>query len=1321
MAFSFGGAAPATGPTTAPVPVPAPAPGTTSASSSGGVGGGGFSFGTTASTTPSPATTVTPAPATTGGGFSFGASTTTSTASTAPTPTPATSTNSNPAVANSNPTFSFAGAPSSSGANGPQTTSIPAAVATVPTYESVFPFFGIHTKLEHILNKLHEFSTAATSSTSSSTTTTTTSNLDIHELHFQGQKLIHLLSCNTSSSSSSSSSPSSNSNETIGQLLCNPLQSIIATCRNSMTGRDQDYVPNMTLRQQLTANPTLQFPSATNNNNIDPKATTTTSTQIPPSMLHDIFQLSDQLQIPELHAASLYTVIRSCSCTSQSLEKHLLGDDTTQWFVDRHTRPNRLHSFMNDVIDYAVQNDTYVGDNGGWRSSNKSKKDSEKEDVEMKLSNEHDEKNDPDYIRMAMDLYFTERSKCLQTILLLIQHRVSVYSSSMNANSNFQEKDNDDDDDDDIPQSTTTKMVLESTDQLLQSNLMSNLVALIREMTVKIDETGKKICMALDRKERTSSNNHQTTQVHPNTAFGGFGFIPPTPNSTTTAAATNINNITQVQDVDYAFYEFAIRQRQIASECLFYLTYHTQCTSNEITTIIDLLQDLTNGKNKKSTVVGRGGGDHNYDGIGSGLPTLDAIRDVPDPYKLSWVSSSSSSSSANLMTPSISNPQQQKIAKSRIEWENELATSLTSVRGLTNATITTLHTDFSGRQMNHATPLGTIVEQSSTIDDGQQRQQRQQQGNSEIVVDGGLPQLLQCVTTLILSVVCSLDVKNTLIDRSIHGPNSFGVGNALFPPDLYIQNPMDIHENILEINQRLDPNSARFIKWKRKDIAGLLSAAYALFLRPFTTTFTSPQKSPRERSSSSGSSSSSAVYQMFRSCLQIPTVTKAFTFTRLTLIASLGMPSMRSSSTILDNDFSFYISVLSDFTSQYLDAISSFSELPISRAKWMETELQELQVRQVQENQRRQLNAWSGQTYQEVDIPTEVDIFQRPDCLDDIIALAVSVCSTCPMCANRFWSTCEQIVESYDGSLPDKYVLELRPSRSLKKLEKMQAKDPSLLPVYLSFLSAIGLFESPYNGSDSINGATAVYDWLSNSTRVSSSPTSYRDEFQPINWEYILNAIRWYTQQLNPPQEESKRDSWSTNKSNSNQPGSDQATGYYYGTEPIGNDELSSRQSSGKSMKPSGTAKNGPKELDAISASTLMSLLTLLSNIAYKSDDARRQILKIRLAVPGNKRFFIDEDDALTILFSLLVTSISSELRGMALNAISNLVRFDKSKLLSEEEKTIDHDVVKRCWELLELSQLVPINKFSQYSSVDSNRVRSILTGGLSNSKVRDC
>ncbi len=1307
------------GTSTTPAPALTDPATTTTAAAANNSAQSGFSFGAPTSTNTASTSTST-SPSAAGGGFSFGAPSSSSSSTVATVPPNTTNTVANANVSDTNPNTTQIGTAVTNAVAPP-----PTATATVPTFEDSFPFLAIHSQLEHLLNSIHGYHSTYLSSDNDGNESNNNVSDDSTEtdLLLQGQELCFLLSSMNESSLSLSSS-------SYGQLLSNPTKALQSIWKNTANNNyNSNNVPNIALRQQLLSNPVLQFPTP------DSSSTSNANTTIvPPSMLNSIFKLSDWLQISEVDAASLYGVILSAAsdvggggsrtgagvgiksvvndnnkcCNSSTfsdtgysapLERHIIGLSTLKWFQDRHTRPNLIGGFLEEVVQRAKENRTYVPSNESTGTNNSGQHGVQNQYQYQNNTNEqyHQQQqqnqqqqqqyqsgsttNDDGLLKLAMDLYFTERSSCLQTLLLLIQHRVSVYSSSAASfatpsSANQQ-----------LP--LPTRIILESTDQLLQSNLISNLIALIRELTKKNEEIEKKICVALDQYDRSSQQNQKQQQQQQGvlgSSTSGFGGFSPSVSTPQSPGLFNNNNVTQSHDVDYAMYEFTFRQRQLAAECLFYLTYHTQCTPTEVAALIDIVQDLTNGSNGTTN------------GIGSGLPTLDAIRDVPDPYTLSWGNDGENGNGTSAdddhhamqgvkMTSSAATPQQRKLEKAQVDWEDELVSSLWSVRGLANATITTAHTDFSGHRIYHATPLGAIGNDV---------------GDFAVAVGGGKPQLLQCVSTLILSVVCSLDARNTLIDRSIHRPNDFGSGNALFPPKLAISSPTEVHVNLVPINDRLDPNSGRYSNWKRQDIGGLMSAAYALLLWPSTNIFTSPQKSPRERSSSSGSTSNNTVHHIFRSCLEIPTMTKSFTFARLSLIAGMGMPSMKSSSTILDNDFSFYISVLTDFTSQFLDAISSFSDLPISRTKWMDNELQELQVRHVQEHQRRQLNSWSGQSYQEVDVPTEVDIFKRPDCLDDIIALAVSVCASCPECANRFWSTNERLVESTgDGIKTDEYIIELKPSRILKKLEKIQAKDSSLLPVYLSFLGAIGLYESPDQEQRSMNGALAVHEWLSDANRLTSSPSSLAEETK-ISWEYILNEIRWYTQQLNPSEEENT-DDWSSG-GRYNQSYSQESTGYYYGTNNNSGYNDRSQNNASSKVSASRSARHAKKELDEASSRTLSSLLTILSQVAFKSDVARRSILDIRLAVPGmNRRYLPVEDDALTILFSLLVTSISSELRGSALCAISNLVRCTEPAVATKEQQSRDNDVVRRCWNLLELSQLIPIDKLCQYSPMSTN------------------
>ena len=964
------------------------------------------------------------------------------------------------------------------------------------------------------------------------------------------------------------------------------------------------------------------------------------------------------MQIKEESAGALY----GACINIDTLEETTLGEGTVDWFRKRHWRPCSVGGFVEGVVEGARASDTYVNVNV-------------KKDANMM-----DRSHDDEVITTAMDLFFLERGYCLETLRMLIQHRISIASSATT--------DTDDNTDND---ESLGHIILQATDQLLEAGLVSNLISLVKDLTSKNEQLARKICAALDQEqeqELMQANNHQSmAAAAPVPGYGyGYGFGVPVP-APVPAPAVSMNSVT---DADYAMYEFTFQQRQLACQCLFYLTYHTQCTMEEVTSLIDLVKDLTNG----------GEGGNGGDSVGTGLPILDPIRDVPDPYTLSWNEGSamgmgghvgggggSNGMNMNMNMNSMGmggnnnmqmgmqqnnmqmTPQQVKAEKKHDEWKKELLTSLWSVRGLTRATVTRSQADFSGQQLYHAMTL----ESSSNVDNVN-------------AVGGGKPQLMQSVTTLILTVMCALDGKNVLMDRKLHGPNSMGSGNALVP----IDNISTVHLMVKPISDRLDPDSSGFSQWKRQDIAGLLSAAFALLLRPVVDVLASPV---------SGSSASSILKATFRSILESPTIVKSMTFARVSLIPCLGTASMKPSSPTLDNDFAFFMSVLSDFTAQYLDAICSFGELPLSRQKWMHDEEQELQLRRVQEQQRKQLEEWSGKAYNEVQLPTEVDISKRPDCLDDIIALAVSVCSTCPECSYRFWCNTATDEEG-DGNM----IHHLIPSKIIKKLEKAQAKDQSLLPVYVSLLSALSLTDDPNESLVGGNGADAVYDWLSQNNRMTSSPTSH-DASKQINWVYILYAIQWYAEQLNPPAAEKSQTGWGVadKYQQSSSLYNEDSTSYYYGADDNSSQYRSQSQQGGADATSSRlSSADEKKELDEKSTMILTSFLSLLSHVALKSEESRTKILEIKLPPPGSQRSLTREDDAITVLFALLATPLSPEIRGLTLTALANLVRQEHNSSLSKEAKEKSDDVILRCWELLESCQIIPIARLAQYSPLQN-------------------
>jgi hypothetical protein len=164
--------------------------------------------------------------------------------------------------------------------------------------------------------------------------------------------------------------------------------------------------------------------------------------------------------------------------------------------------------------------------------------------------------------------------------------------------------------------------------------------------------------------------------------------------------------------MEYALLGFTLMQRHVAAECLFYLAYHTQLTSEEVVSVIDLIKDLTNG-----------------DGCeGTGLPLLDPlVKDVPNPY----------------------------------ESVDSLATSSTS---------------WQQHQQQHQQPhygMGGWMDAPPPPKTKDAKQWEQELMSN--LWGRGQPQLLQCVTTLVMSVMCALDARHVLVERYGHGCNSFGV------------------------------------------------------------------------------------------------------------------------------------------------------------------------------------------------------------------------------------------------------------------------------------------------------------------------------------------------------------------------------------------------------------------------------------------------------------------------------------------------------------------------------------------------------------------
>jgi hypothetical protein len=459
-----------------------------------------------------------------------------------------------------------------------------------------------------------------------------------------------------------------------------------------------------------------------------------------------------------------------------------------------------------------------------------------------------------------------------------------------------------------------------------------------------------------------------------------------------------------------------------------------------------------------------------------------------------------------------------------------------------------------------------------------------------------------------------------------------------------------------DIHSRLKPGAQE--SWRRKDIWGLLAASYALLLRSAPSILSSPRAGAPQPSID--------VRYASIDCFELPTELKSFSFARLTLAPALQRLNTNTAVEICDNS-EFFLAVLSEFVSKYLNTLVDSGDMPISRQRW-EKEMEEaLKLQRAQQAQQQSFQAWSGtSTEPEEVIPASVDLMRRPDCLDDIVALCVTICSLGEEYAQLFWSRNE------DG---------LAPSRALQELERIQATDPSVLPCYLSFLAALGTFEQ---------GATAVHQLLSRTPDAADASTN----ISLVTWSSLMSTLRWYVRELSPVDYDSV--TVASSKSRSSSTSGTASTAYYYNAES--NATSGSRtvqQSSGEASSSSTSTRGKPKELGEQNKVILSSHLAVLMNVASKSAFARCAILSIKLPVGAGAAATSGGDETLLVLFSLAIAPLSPELRGAAFAAIACLLQINGA---TTEQRQQLREMALNGWEFLESCQILPIAMLDQYS-----------------------
>ena len=144
---------------------------------------------------------------------------------------------------------------------------------------------------------------------------------------------------------------------------------------------------------------------------------------------------------------------------------------------------------------------------------------------------------------------------------------------------------------------------------------------------------------------------------------------------------------------------------------------------------------------------------------------------------------------------------------------------------------------------------------------------------------------------------------------------------------------------------------------------------------------------------------------------------KLFTFARLCLLPALRKPAplsgddysevaKSSSCDVVD----FFLCLRAEYASCYLDVLCTSDDRPIARAKWEQDAEDNFCLRRAHQEQqqslRGQFTAWSDTTTAADignEVPGEVDLLGRPNCMDDVIAFSTAVCSLGLDYALWFW------------------------------------------------------------------------------------------------------------------------------------------------------------------------------------------------------------------------------------------------------------------------------------------------------------------------------
>lgn len=427
-----------------------------------------------------------------------------------------------------------------------------------------------------------------------------------------------------------------------------------------------------------------------------------------------------------------------------------------------------------------------------------------------------------------------------------------------------------------------------------------------------------------------------------------------------------------------------------------------------------------------------------------------------------------------------------------------------------------------------------------------------------------------------------------------------------------------------------------------------MAAAYALALRPVSSVVASP--------GAQSMANFSTIKRTWKACLTAPSDHKSFTFVRLTLMPALRNTTKKDERCDLHE---FLLSVLTEFVSNYLDVVCVSNAIPFSRSKWQDNETERLLIAREEQERNRSFFQSYGGVYEEKHIPTEVDILKRPDCIDDIAAVAVDLCSQGREYAAMFWTS--EDFRAEDGSMQTRCTA----SRALKTLEMLQDKDSSLIPTYVSFLAALA-----------IDQPSLVFDLLNSNEETGVKIT--------MNWKTLFDTLRWYVRKM------SDGYAGETKSSTTHETPSVTSNGYYYGVDDYNLAGNKGATSSASTVQP-GIVRL--EELRETNTAIVLSHLAVITKVASNYARGRTLLATMKLSIEGETTDQ-EGDSVLVVLFSLAIAPLSPHVRGAVFATLAALLRVEGTN--AEEEKLI-RDLARKGWDLLELSQVVPVFLLDQY------------------------